>query len=423
MKRKIVLLIFVSILSLVACSIGKNIQQVLADNTCEAIGKKEQQRPERIEINISAVGDIMVHGPQLRAQYDKKSNAYNFKNNFEFIKPYISQSDIALCNLETTFAGENKGYSSFPKFNSPDALGEAIKDAGFDIIATANNHTIDKNAQGVYRTIDVLKKLSLDVVGTKENEIIPSYIIKEIKGVKVGITAYTYETPKFGKHKTLNSLIIPKEVENCINTFNYNEIDQELKKIEEITQNMKKDGVEIIIFYLHWGNEYQREPNDYQKKMAQALTDFGVDIIFGSHPHVIQPIAFMESREHQKKSIVVYSMGNFLSNQRYEILKNRYTEDGMIVNVTMEKNLKDDKITMKGVSYLPTWINKYYKNNKKIYEIVPLAEGLAFPEKYHLDKNSLWRAQNSKENTCNLIELGTAEIKRIPILKNDAMVK
>lgn len=413
MKRKVILLIWMSITLLVACFPKENIHHVSADNTSIDIENEEkviQKHKDPVEIKITAVGDIMVHGPQLRAQYDKKNKTYNFKNNFAFIKPYITKSDIALCNLETTFAGANKGYSSFPKFNSPDVLGEAIKDAGFDVVITANNHTLDSGGVGVLRTVKILKDFSLNVVGTKEHEKDDNFIIKEIKGAKFGIIAYTYETPKFGENKTLNTLIIPKELENCINTFNYDELDKDLEKMKKEIQKMKEKGAEAIIFYLHWGNEYHQKPNEYQKKIAAFLASEGVDIIFASHPHVLQPIEFIEGDEVDKKTLVVYSMGNFLSNQRYEILKNRSTEDGIIVNVTFVKDFENNKIYIKEVTYLPTWVHKYFENGKRTYEIIPLPDALNNNKIYHLsNEKSLWRAKNSMNNTVKLIDSNSNE--------------
>ncbi|WP_168198271.1 CapA family protein [Crassaminicella thermophila] len=422
MKKIILLMIFVCIMNFGGCAFLNNMHYISADNILSDVEneKPEDKVQDPLEIKISAVGDIMVHGPQLRAQYNQNKEEYNFKNNFQFVKPYISQADIALCNLETTFGGVNKGYSSFPKFNTPDSLGEAIKDAGFDAVITANNHTIDSGGKGVFRTIKELKKLGLDVVGTKENEACENFIVKKVKNVKFGIIAYTYETPKWGNHKTLNSLIVPKEVESCINTFNYANVDEDLKKMKKEIQRMREQGVEVIIFYLHWGNEYHREPNKYQKKIAQYLTDVGVDIIFGSHPHVLQPIEFMENENRKKKTLVVYSMGNFLSNQRYEILKNRYTEDGIILNITLLKDFEKNLITIKEVAYVPTWVHKYFKNGRKVYEIIPLNDALDNPTIYHLlNKDSLWRAKNSKNNTTILIESETNEkIYQTPPISN-----
>lgn len=408
MQKKIFLILLVCLFSLGACTFERDIQSTVATDVYAKGDNKEiakASKENRVEIKITAVGDIMVHGPQLRAQYNEELKVYDFRNNFKFIKPYIEDADIALCNLETTFAGEKLGYSSFPRFNTPDALGDALKDTGFDVIVTANNHTLDKGKQGVLRTMGVLKQLGLSIIGTQEEKEEENFIIKEVKNTKIAMIAYTYETPKYGEYKTLNALPIPKDLEKNINTFNYDTLDANLKGMQQEIQKMKDYGAEIIVFYLHWGNEYQQNPNEQQRKIAQALASFGVDIIFGSHPHVLQPIEWIPKKEGIQKTMVVYSMGNFLSNQRYEIMKNRYTEDGMIVNAIFNKNLDNNRITLKEICYTPTWVHKYLEKGKRIYEILPLTDALNHPTAYHLtNKTSLWRAENSKNNTIRLIE-------------------
>ncbi|MBF8982632.1 CapA family protein [Lutibacter sp. B2] len=379
-----------------------DIQTIAIENPENIV--KEKNTVDSTSIQILAVGDIMVHGPQLRAQYDTTTQEYDFLNNFQFVKPYIQRADVAVCNLETTFGGNDKKYSSFPRFNTPDSLVHALKDTGLDVIATANNHCLDTGADGVIRTNQIVKNAGLDVIGTTINENEEPFVIKNIKGIKVGFISYTYETRPYGKYKTLNGLKIPTSFEKNINTFNYDHLDQELQKMHMNINAMKEKGAELIIFYVHWGNEYHRNPNAYQKKMAKALANFDVDLIFGSHPHVVQPIEFIES-DTGKKVMVVYSMGNFLSNQRYEIMKNRYTEDGIMINATFMKTFENNKVTLKEVTYIPTWVHKYLKNGRRVYEILPLTDALNNHEMYQLlDKNSLWRAENSQKNTCMQME-------------------
>ncbi|WZL71468.1 CapA family protein [Clostridiaceae bacterium 35-E11] len=408
MKKNILLILLLSILGLQACTFEKKMETAVATAVYSSEDYKESIKDTKknvVEIQITAVGDVMVHGPQLRAQYKQALKGYDFRNNFKFVKPYIEDADIALCNLETTFAGEKLGYSSFPQFNTPDALGDALKDTGFDVIITANNHTLDKGRQGVFRTIHVLKKLGLNIIGTQDTQEEENFIIKEIKNTKVGMIAYTYETPRNGGHKTLNALKMPKDLENHINTFHYDTMKEDLEEMHQEIKRMKEDGAEIIVFYLHWGNEYQQQPNEQQRRMAQALASFGVDIIFGSHPHVLQPIEWIQQKEGSKNTLIVYSMGNFLSNQRYEIMKNRYTEDGIIVNVIFNKDLDNNSLSLKEVSYTPTWVHKYLEDGKRVYEVLPLTDALNHPTAYHLiNENSLWRASNSKDNTVKLIE-------------------
>ena len=411
-KRNRILLLSLTIFMVLitaGCQLSNGLKSVSADQ--ETINRNiespppevHEEIPKEVVIRITAVGDIMAHGPQLKAQYNGAKREYDFSNNFKYIQKYIEKSDLAICNLETTFAGEDKKYSSYPRFNSPDALAHALKGSGFDLLITANNHTIDMGASGVERTLSIIDKLGLSPLGTQKTEKEDNFIIKDIQNIKLGMIAYTYETPKYLGQRTLNALVIPPEVENQINTFSYDELDQDLNRMKNEIDTMRSRGAEVLIFYLHWGDENQRKPNKYQEKIAKALSDYGVDIILGSHPHVIQPIRTITSEISGKTSLVAYSLGNFLSNQRYEILNNRYTEDGIILNITILKDLVNNNITIQNIDYVPTWVNKYRKDGKNVYEIIPLNRDTM--EVFNLSsEEQIWRANNSKKNTMEIIE-------------------
>lgn len=357
------------------------------------------------EVTIAATGDIMVHSPQFKAQYQQKTGVYDFTNNFRFIKPYLLQADLALANLETTFGGEAIGYSGFPRFNTPDSLADALKDAGFGLIVTANNHTFDTGSNGVLRTIDVLRERGLQVIGTRKPEEEKSYIVKEINGIRIGFSAYTFETPRVSGKKTLNGIIIPPEHADLIDSFSYHNLEKEMLKIKGRIETMREEGAEFIVFYLHWGEEYQREPNRTQRKIASILANYGVDLIFGSHPHVLQPIEYVWSDDGSKAALVFFSLGNFLSNQRYELLKKEYTEDGAIVYVEIKKDLHTGGVFIANLTYLPTWVHKYAQKGRLVYEILPLNDTLGNFEYYNLlTGESIRRAVNSKRNTVNLLK-------------------
>ncbi|MFZ5969669.1 MAG: CapA family protein [Bacillota bacterium] len=409
MNRRFYLLLFIIMASLIllgACTYSKSMGTVTeAVYDGETAGQNETVPAPDIEVNITAVGDIMVHGPQLRAQYNEQLKEYDFLNNFQFVKPYIEKADISICNLETTLAGSEKKYSSYPRFNSPDALVKALKESGFDVVATANNHCIDTGAVGLFRTIQVIKENELESIGTKSTQEEISYAIKDVNGIKIAFTAYTYETKPYGKYKTINALKVPKEVEDFIDTFSYDRLQDDLNRMGDRILEMKNQGAEFIVFYLHWGNEYQQQPNNYQRQIAQFLSDQGVDIVLGSHPHVLQPIEFIQSADKEKETLVVYSLGNFLSNQRFEILKNRFTEDGLLININIKKNTMDNRITIQAVQYLPTWVHRFPAGGKMVYEIVPLNDALMDLNGHHLSTNdSIWRAQNANHNTLEIIE-------------------
>lgn len=356
-------------------------------------------------ITISAIGDIMAHDDQLKAQFDKDNNTYSFNNNFKYVKPYISNSDLAIGNLETTLAGPKAKYSSFPKFNSPDELADAIKDSGVDIVSTINNHTYDRGSDGVYRTLDVLNSKDIEHVGTQKNDEDENFLIKDVDGVKLGITAYSYGQV-YGSTTALNGLNIDYNDLNNLNIFNSSYVDIAFNEIKDTLDVMNNKESDLQVVILHWGDEYTRQPNEFQKELAKKLCDYGVDIIIGSHPHMVQPIEMIKSDENDNETLVIYSLGNFLSNQRNEILNKKYTEDGVIANIGINKNLNTGETKISNVEYIPTWVNKYNnKNGKLTYEIIPLINEKQFSK---IDNLPLDKAKKSYDNTTSII--GSSDI-------------
>lgn len=356
-------------------------------------------------VTISAIGDIMAHDDQLKAQFDKDTNTYSFDNNFKYVKPYISKSDLAIGNLETTLAGPKAKYSSFPKFNSPDELADAIKNSGVDIVSTINNHTYDRGSDGVYRTLDVLNSKDIEHVGTQINDEDENFLIKDIDGVKLGITAYSYGQV-YGSTTALNGLNINYSDLNNLNIFNSSYVDIAFNEIKDTLDVMNNKESDLQVVILHWGDEYTRQPNEFQKELAKKLCDYGVDIIIGSHPHMVQPIEMIKSDENDNETLVIYSLGNFLSNQRNEILNKKYTEDGVIANIGINKNLNTGETKISNVEYIPTWVNKYNnKNGKLTYEIIPLINEKQFSK---IDNLPLDKAKKSYDNTTSII--GSSDI-------------
>ncbi|OSB10752.1 CapA family protein [Paraclostridium bifermentans] len=356
-------------------------------------------------VTISAIGDIMAHDDQLKAQFDKDTNTYSFDNNFKYVKPYISKSDLAIGNLETTLAGPKAKYSSFPKFNSPDELADAIKNSGVDIVSTINNHTYDRGSDGVYRTLDVLNSKDIEHVGTQKNDEDENFLIKDVDGVKLGITAYSYGQV-YGSNTSLNGLNIDYNDLNNLNIFNSSYVDIAFNEIKDTLDVMNNKESDLQVVILHWGDEYTRQPNEFQKELAKKLCDYGVDIIIGSHPHMVQPIEMIKSDENDNETLVIYSLGNFLSNQRNEILNKKYTEDGVIVNIGINKNLNTGETKISNVEYIPTWVNKYNnKSSKLTYEIIPLINEKQLSK---IDNLPLDKAKKSYDNTTSII--GSSDI-------------
>lgn len=346
---------------------------------------------ETRKITINAIGDIMTHNPQLNAQYDSKTNTYSFDNNYKYVSDYLKNADLSIANLETTLSGDTIPYSSYPTFNTPDTIADALKNAGIDIVSTINNHTFDKGDLGVNRTLDVLKSKKLIPVGTISNVNDENYIIKEINGISLGITAFSYGQLKENT-KFLNGIKVSDESKNKLNIFDSSDVNKAFDTINNTLKNISNTDIQILI--IHWGDEYKRLPNKFQQDLAQKLSDSGVDIIIGSHPHVVQPVDMIKSTDGNNETLVIYSLGNFISNQRRELLGTPYTEDGLMVDIDITKN--NGKAFISKVTCIPTWVNKYKKENKITYEIIPITNMENFE---YLDNITLEKIKTSYNNT------------------------
>lgn len=324
----------------------------------DAIVNKSSVSDERIKhISMASVGDIMVHKTQLVKAYNGEE--FDFTSVFEQVKPILSKADITVGNLETTFAGYlgqrrinidafYKGYSGYPCFNTPDIFATNIKAAGFDLLSTANNHTLDSKEVGALRTLDILDSIGLDHIGTYRSEIESNetYII-DVDGISFAFVNYTYG---------LNGFSLKEEDAYLVNSLEmYKE-----NKIVEMTSKVKKaeaTGVDFVVVMLHYGNEYKNYPDKYyQMPLVDELFDSGADIILGGHPHVLQPFEVREmTRENGEieKCVVIYSLGNFLSSQRRIYNKGSETDTGIIFNILFEK-IDEHKPEIVGITYIPT---------------------------------------------------------------------
>lgn len=354
--------------------------------------------PETYNASILAAGDVMVHGPQLSAQFDISNKTYSFDNNFTYVKKYIEKADYSLANLETTLAGNDvTPYSSYPLFNSPDELADALKNAGFDLLSTINNHSFDKGDLGVSRTLSILKEKGFDTVGTRENIDDDDFLIKNINNIKVGITSYSYGDVK-NDNKYLNGIKVSEDFEDKMNIFDANDVDSAFNTISTTLDKLEDTDIQIVV--LHWGVEYTRDEINFQKELAQKLCDYGVDIIIGSHPHVVQPVETIKSSDGETETVVIYSLGNYISNQRRENV-GAYSEDGLMVNIDITKKGNEDKAIVKKVTCIPTWVNKYNRNGKHVYEIIPIEDKKDLDSISNLNNTYV---EQSHHNTSSLIE-------------------
>ncbi|KRE38772.1 capsular biosynthesis protein [Paenibacillus sp. Soil522] len=304
-----------------------------------------------------AVGDVMMHTPQLPGAFDKRTNRYNFNPFFAEVKPILAQGDWVIANLETPIAGAEYGFDGYPRFNAPIELGEALKKAGFNLITTANNHSLDQGETGVLRTLKNLRALNIPTKGTAASQEEAEHIVlSEKAGIVMGLLAYTYGT---------NGIPIPEGKPYLVSLIDEQKIKADISKL-------RKAGADFITVSLHFGTEYQITPNDEQKRLARALIAAGADIIAGSHPHVVQPYEVVETTDengHVKKGLIIYSMGNFISNQRGD------TKDcGVIFKVNVRKNMTDGTVDLTEIETIPTWVHRYKPDRSYRYRILPIED-------------------------------------------------
>lgn len=334
---------------------AKNFIYVYDVKEIPIIIQKKEEPIKTSEVKIFAAGDFMLHGPQLTGA-KQSDGTYNFDEYFKYL-PHFKNADMAMINYETTVSVDGN-LTTYPMFSSPEESVAALKNQGFDVISTANNHAFDKGFAGVNKTIDTIKKYEMDNVGTyKDSNNMP--LIKEVNGIKFGISAYTYSINGF-----------EKKVQGTDKAYAINFIDMD--KIKKDIAYMNENDVDVKLVYMHWGNEYQRKPHQSQIKVAKELNALGVDIILGSHPHVIQKSEIIEANG--KKTYVCYSMGNFVSNQRREGMGQRYSESELMMEVIVKKDA--DGVSVEKFEAHPLWVDKYRANGKNHYNVIPVKDAL-----------------------------------------------
>ncbi len=346
--------------------------------------KEDLLKKKKTTATILATGDIMFHSPQIKTAYNPSTGNYDFSDSFKHVKKYIEDADLSLGNLETVTAGSEIGFEGYPNFNSPVEALDAIRDTGYDILSTANNHCLDQGKKGLISTIDAIQQRGMKNVGTYKEPDNP-LLIEKVNDISIGILSYTYGCN--GMEHTLTD----EELNYMVNLIDENKIKEDIEKTKE-------ENVDLIVVFIHWGNEYQQEPSEEQIDLGDKMIDWGVDIVFGSHPHVIQESKVIN--KNGKKSFIIYSMGNFLSNQRRESINNKYTEDGIMVQIEVEKDFEENNTIIKNINYIPTWVSKYTINNQLKYEIIPVQEVLEKQGEYDgISKEAFLKIEESFNNT------------------------
>jgi poly-gamma-glutamate synthesis protein (capsule biosynthesis protein) len=300
-------------------------------------------------------GDIMGHDGQLASARNDSTGEYEYDSVFRHIAPFISAADVAIGNLEVTLGGAP--YRGYPAFSSPDELAVACRNAGFDILGTANNHSADRGSRGIFRTVRVLDSLDIRHTGTwrsqEERDIISPLMICH-DSLRIALLAYTYGT---------NGIVVPPPA--TVAYIDTMRAGADIRRAEWL-------DADLTVVFIHWGIEYDTLPSAEQKKTAAALLRAGADVIIGSHPHVVQPVT-AEADSSGIENPVVWSMGNFVSNQR-----TRRRDGGLMIRLDIAADRKAPVITDAG--YVLTWVYTPVENGKERFYILPCAEFEKKPE-------------------------------------------
>ncbi|MBN1255345.1 MAG: CapA family protein [Deltaproteobacteria bacterium] len=360
------------------------------------------------QLTIAAIGDIMVHGAQLTSAWDVENDTYDFEPVFSTAKDFLSAADLTIGNLETTLPGRKKLYAGYPRFGTPDALVTAIHGAGIDILTTANNHSCDTGKRGVVQTIKVLDEYNILHVGTYRNK--SEYeanriLMVERNYIRLALLSYTYG---------LNDMPIPKGT-------HVNLIDKQ--QMTEDIALAREQFPDFIIVLIHYGKEYERYPDQFQKEIVAFLFNEGVDIVLGSHPHVVQPFVLRQVTDKYgdtKPRLVIYSLGNFVSNQR-----DRYRDGGIIFKFILQKNYTTNKSITRNITnihYIPTWVYVHRTADKNQFYILPIPKYLKNDQPLHLPEDAYQKMLTFYKDTQLHLLSSPIQIKqemKIPLPKEE----
>ena len=328
-----VILIFILIVS--GC--GRN-------NEATPVSKEKQLVNETI--SIVAVGDNLLHMPVVNSG-KQPDGSYDYLHIFSKLQPIFKEADLAVIGEESVFGGEHMGYSGYPLFNSPSDMGKTLVNEGFDIVLHASNHVADKWAEGIENTLAFWETFpQVTVLGINKSEEEKQEVdILEVKGAKLAVLNYTYGT---------NGISLPSDKSYLVNYIDEEKIQQDVAFAES--------NSDFTIAFMHWGTEYSFKPDDFQKALCTKMCDWGVDLIIGSHPHVIEPVEWYTS-ENGNQMLVYYSLGNYVSRQLEA--KNLL---GGLANIELKFN--GERVYIHDYSFMP--IVTHYNTQFSGFAVYPL---------------------------------------------------
>ncbi len=357
----------------------EKVEKIEAENrTYEFLSEEEQHKIEN-SVSILFVGDLILLKEQVDRGYNEKTKEYNFDDVFSFTKQYIEEADLSIGVLEGPMAGEIAGYSNSNfddgiaiYLNYPEEFGEAIKNAGFDLVTLANNHILDKGKEGAIQTIDTLEKIGLEYTGAFRNRAErkePQIIEKE--GLKIGVLAYTYGCNYYSEEEFLNQEITPALVKKESPHF------QEVKKqVIEDFKILKQQETDVIIVLPHMGTQFSNEVDEFQETWNEIFIEQGATIILGDHSHAVQPIQIQKNKE-GKETIIVNSPGNFA---------NSYQEQNGDATAMVEIYLEKETGNVIGSSVIPMWVQATMESNYRAIPIYDIMEKKAQISTYELKR-------------------------------------
>lgn len=385
----ILLLIIIILIPVYLITNNNNIK----DNTSNFDSKLPEKKEEIYTANMIMVGDALAHDRLYNDAYN--GNTYDFKPYLKYIKEKVSTYDIAYYNQETILGGVSIGLSSYPSFNSPQELGDAMIDAGFNLVSLATNHTLDRGKKAVLLSREYWnKQTGVKAVGSysseEEKEQIESTILTT-NNITYAMLNYTYGT---------NGIPVPTGEDYLVNLWDDTNNYENYKKTVEKDINNLRDKVDVLIVAMHWGREYTHEELPIQKKTAEYLSSLGVDIIIGTHPHVIEPVEYVGD------TLVFYSLGNFISAQTSDSCNNYKCFVGLMSSLTITKTIKDNSSEIK-IDNIKNELIYTYHNNYKDYLVIPFSNPII--------KDYLQDYENVYNKYSEIVKSNDERIKLVPL--------
>ena len=343
------------------------------------------------EITLLSAGDVMYHTPQLTEAYVAETGGYDFSATYRYVKDLVSSADYSVVNFEATTAGDAFEYTGYPCFNAPDTGMSILKDIGFDMLLFANNHCYDTGHTGLVRTQENFTNYGFDYVGARLDASSKTYKTVDVKGIKLGILNSTDDLSYGNVYpRSVNGITIADGDVELMDLFNLSELDAFYSRVTAAIEDLKANGADLIVYYIHWGEEYHLVHNENQGAIAQKLCDLGVDVIIGGHPHVVEDAEVLTSTvDPGRKTLCFYSLGNYVSNQNRltmgDLNASEYTENGLTVILTIRK-YSNGQTMVTNVETVPTWVHRYTDSAtwKNYHVIVPLPAATNAPGEYGL---------------------------------------